>query len=52
MAHILSSFYAKLFIGVDQGTLQGRTSFEQYDWLAVVAGWGDEQRIRLLLGDV
>ena len=22
------------------------------DWLAVVAGWGDEQRIRLLLGDV
>ena len=50
MARILSSVYAKLFIGVDQGTIQGRTSFEQ--WLGVVAGWGDEQRIRLLLGDV
>ena len=50
MAHILSSGYAKLFIGVDQGTIQGRTSFEQ--WLAVVAGWGDEQLICLLLEDV
>ena len=50
MARILSSVYAKLFIGVDQGTIQGRTSFEQ--WLAVVAGWGDEQLICLLLEDV